>query len=185
MTPCSTCAACAVAFGGKDVVQGIDFSDRAGEKLALVGESGSGKTVTALSLLRLAMPRPLQRQAMFSATARAAGPTCWPSPSARCAAIRGQDIAMIFQEPMTALNPLFTVGDQIAEVLQLKQGLAAPNAAAIESAGKHRHPRARAAGHGLPAPALGWPAPARHDCHGAGLQARACCWPMSPPRRWT
>ncbi len=110
-----------VAFGGKDVVKGIAFSIAAGEKLALVGESGSGKTVTALSLLRLAMNAHCSGTARFEHAGGAADLLTMPERELR--AIRGQDIAMIFQEPMTALNPLFTVGEQIAEVLQLKQGL--------------------------------------------------------------
>ena len=110
-----------VAFGGKDVVKGINFSIAAGEKLALVGESGSGKTVTALSLLRLAMNAHCSGAALFEHAGGTADLLALPERELR--AIRGQDIAMIFQEPMTALNPLFTVGEQIAEVLQLKQGL--------------------------------------------------------------
>jgi microcin C transport system ATP-binding protein len=110
-----------VAFGGKDVVGGIDFSIARGEKLALVGESGSGKTVTALSLLRLAMNAHCSGSAVFSHGAAPVDLLSMPERELR--AIRGQDIAMIFQEPMTALNPLFTVGEQIVEVLQLKQVL--------------------------------------------------------------
>ena len=111
-----------VAFGGKDVVKGLDFSIAAGEKLALVGESGSGKTVTALSLLRLAMDARCSGTARFESAGGAVDLLSMPEQQLRT--LRGQDIAMIFQEPMTALNPLFTVGEQIAEVLQLKQGLA-------------------------------------------------------------
>ena len=110
-----------VAFGGTDVVKGIDFSVAAGEKLALVGESGSGKTVTALSLLRLAMNAHSSGSARFESSRGAVD--LLSMPEQRLRAIRGQEIAMVFQEPMTALNPLFTVGEQIAEVLQLKQGL--------------------------------------------------------------
>ena len=106
-----------VAFAGKTVVDGIDFSIRAGEKFALVGESGSGKTVSALSLLRLVFNAQVSGQVLFD------GCDLLALSERRLRAIRGQDIAMIFQEPMTALNPLFTIGDQIAEVLQLKQGL--------------------------------------------------------------
>jgi microcin C transport system ATP-binding protein len=107
-----------VSFGGKEVVHGIDFAVGPGEKLALVGESGSGKTVTALSLLRLVQNAELSGKAMF------AGHDLLSMPERALRGLRGQDISMIFQEPMTALNPLFTVGDQIAEVLELKQGLA-------------------------------------------------------------
>ncbi len=113
-----------VAFGGKEVVHGIDFSVNVGEKLALVGESGSGKTVTAMSLLRL-LP-----EAQVTGTINFLEPE--PSQTfnnmlsiseQKLRGIRGQDISFIFQEPMTALNPLMTVGQQIAEVLELKRGI--------------------------------------------------------------
>ena len=107
-----------VSFGDHRVVHGIDFSIAPGEKLALVGESGSGKTVTALSLLRLVQDAHISGQCLFK------GRDLVSLPIREMRAFRGQDIAMIFQEPMTALNPLFTIGDQIAEVLELKQGLA-------------------------------------------------------------
>lgn len=107
-----------VSFAGKEVVHGIDFSIAPGEKLALVGESGSGKTVTALSLLRLVQNADITGKSMFL------GRDLSSMPERELRGLRGQDISMIFQEPMTALNPLFTVGDQIAEVLELKQGLA-------------------------------------------------------------
>lgn len=106
-----------VSFSGKEVVHGIDFSILPGEKLALVGESGSGKTVTALSLLRLVQNAELSGNAQFQ------GRDLLTMPERELRAFRGQEISMIFQEPMTALNPLFTVGDQIAEVFELKQGL--------------------------------------------------------------
>ncbi|MDO9197574.1 ABC transporter ATP-binding protein [Rhodoferax sp.] len=107
-----------ISFAGKEVVHGIDFSIAPGEKLALVGESGSGKTVTALSLLRLVQNADITGKSMFL------GRDLLSMPERELRGLRGQDISMIFQEPMTALNPLFTVGDQIAEVLELKQGLA-------------------------------------------------------------
>jgi microcin C transport system ATP-binding protein len=109
-----------VSFGGKPVVHGINFNIKAGERIALVGESGSGKTVTALSLLRLVMNAELRGSATFGQD----GPVDLLSiPEQQLRSIRGQDIAMIFQEPMTALNPLFTVGDQITEVIELKTPL--------------------------------------------------------------
>ena len=96
------------------------FTLDAGEKLALVGESGSGKTVTALSTLRLVENARLERRDPASTArdvlAHAAATSC-----TSCAA---RDIAVIFQEPMTALNPLYTVGDQIVESLELHEGAA-------------------------------------------------------------
>ncbi len=109
-----------VSFSGKPVVHGINFSINAGERVALVGESGSGKTVTALSLLRLVMNAELSGSAVFAADGSL---DLLKIPEQQLRGIRGQDIAMIFQEPMTALNPLFTVGDQITEILELKRPL--------------------------------------------------------------
>jgi microcin C transport system ATP-binding protein len=118
-----------IAFGGQEVVHGINFSVQPGEKLALVGESGSGKTVTALSLLGLAQGADVQGRAIFgpvdfSNAPEGAQVDLLHLPERQLRAIRGQDIAMIFQEPMTALNPLLTIGEQITEVLEQKQGLA-------------------------------------------------------------
>jgi microcin C transport system ATP-binding protein len=107
-----------VAFGDHEVVHGLDFSIAPGEKLALVGESGSGKSVSALSLLRLVTNAQIAGQCIFD------GRDLLSISERDLRAIRGQEIAMIFQEPMTALNPLMTVGEQIAEVLELKQALA-------------------------------------------------------------
>jgi microcin C transport system ATP-binding protein len=107
-----------ISFADKEVVHGLDFRIAPGERLALVGESGSGKTVTALSLLRLVQNAEIGGKALFH------GRDLLSIPEQALRGLRGQDISMIFQEPMTALNPLFTVGDQIAEVLELKQGLA-------------------------------------------------------------
>ncbi len=125
-----------VSFGGKEVVHGVDFHINPGEKLALVGESGSGKTVTALALLRLVLNAEIAGSAMLSsAEPPSAGLDLLSISERELRAIRGREIAMIFQEPMTALNPLYTVGNQIAEVLQLKQGLSNRQAwdAAIEA----------------------------------------------------
>ena len=112
-----------VAFSGKEVVHGVDFHIAPGEKLALVGESGSGKTVTALSLLGLVQNADVSGSARFAVDGGAPARDLLTMTERELLAVRGQQIAMIFQEPMTALNPLYTVGDQIAEVLQLKEGL--------------------------------------------------------------
>lgn len=117
-----------VRFGGKEVVHGIDFSIAPGEKLALVGESGSGKTVSALSLLRLVPNAQVTGSARLAPAPGGQGIDLLQATERQLLGIRGRDIAMIFQEPMTALNPVYPIGDQIAEVLQLKQGLTARQA---------------------------------------------------------
>ncbi|HMS27353.1 MAG TPA: dipeptide ABC transporter ATP-binding protein [Burkholderiaceae bacterium] len=109
-----------VSFGDKPVVHGINFAVKAGERVALVGESGSGKTVTALSLLRLALNAQLSGSALFRSQQTI---DLLQVPEQQMRDMRGRDIAMIFQEPMTALNPLFTIGNQIAEVLLQKQAV--------------------------------------------------------------
>src|SRR6059058_1665346 len=101
-------------------VDGVSFEVREGETLALVGESGCGKSVTALSILRL-IPEPpgkiVDGQILFEGT------NLLQLSAAEMRRIRGNDISMIFQEPMTSLNPVFTIGNQIAEAVRLHQGL--------------------------------------------------------------
>lgn len=106
-----------VSFGGNEVVHGINLSIQSGQRYALVGESGSGKSVTALSVLRLLESAQLGGQVLWQ------GHDLLQQLPAEMMRIRGDEIAMIFQEPMTALNPLMTVGQQISEVLQLKKML--------------------------------------------------------------
>jgi len=110
-----------VAFGGHTVVDGLSLTVAPGEKLALVGESGSGKTVTALALLRLLHGARLSGRALFDGGQGARDLLALPERQLR--GLRGDEIAMIFQEPMTALNPLMPVGRQIAEALRLKRAL--------------------------------------------------------------
>ena len=107
-----------VRFGPKEVVRSVSFAIAAGEKLALVGESGSGKTITALSLLRLVDGAAITGQAQMQGRGDLLALS-----EREMRGVRGGDIAMVFQEPMTALNPLMTIGQQIAEILQLKKGL--------------------------------------------------------------
>jgi peptide/nickel transport system ATP-binding protein len=112
-------------------VNDVSFHIKEGELLGLVGESGCGKSITALSIMRLiAEPgRIAGGSIMFR------GEELTTASDARLRQIRGNDIAMIFQDPMTSLNPVFTVGEQIAEALRLHRKLdkRAARAAAIES----------------------------------------------------
>jgi microcin C transport system ATP-binding protein len=102
-----------IGFGSRKVVDRVSFALGAGERLALVGESGSGKTVTALSLMRLLDTAALSGEVLFE------GEDVLKMGAPRLRDLRGRDIAMVFQEPMTALNPVHVVGDQIAESLRL------------------------------------------------------------------
>ncbi len=110
-------------------LRGVDLDIAAGEILAIVGESGSGKSVTGLSVLGLH-----GKQAIVSGSATMAGTNLLSLNNEAMRAFRGRRIAMIFQEPMTALNPVFSVGYQLNEILELHAGLtgAAAEARAIE-----------------------------------------------------
>ena len=113
-----------VRFGGGraavDAVRGVSFAIARGETLALVGESGSGKSVTALSILQL-LPYPLASHP--GGSIRLQGQELMGADEATMRAIRGDRIAMIFQEPMTSLNPLHTIERQVNETLLLHKGL--------------------------------------------------------------
>ncbi len=117
-----------VRFGPSTVVDDVSFSIAPGEKFALVGESGSGKSITALSVLRLV------DAATSTGAIRFDGEDLMRKSEREMQALRGSRIGMIFQEPMTALNPLYTVGNQIGEVLELHEGMRpdAARARAIE-----------------------------------------------------
>jgi peptide/nickel transport system ATP-binding protein len=106
--------------GWLHAVDGVDLQVGRGETVCVVGESGCGKSVTAMSVLKL-IPSPPGRIA--------AGQILWqgrdlvPLKPVEMQAIRAKEIAIVFQEPMTSLNPVYTVGEQIAEVLRLHEGL--------------------------------------------------------------
>ena len=113
-----------VSFGRGEAevkaVRGVSLDLAAGESVALVGDSGSGKSVTALSVLQL-LPYPQAHHPRGSV--RLDGSEMIGAPAARLRAIRGDRVGMIFQEPMTSLNPLHTIERQVAEVLALHRGL--------------------------------------------------------------
>ncbi len=120
-------------------VKGVSFHIDAGETLALVGESGSGKSVSALSILRL-LPSPPARYA--SGEIHFGGQELLHAPEETLRQVRGNDIAMIFQEPMTSLNPLHTVEKQIGEILEVHRGITGEQARAriielLEQVGIH------------------------------------------------
>ncbi len=103
----------------KTVVRDLSFEVRAGETVAIVGESGSGKSVTSLSLMRLLDPRNSRIEGSVSLN----GKDILSLSEGEMRHVRGNDVAMIFQEPMTSLNPVFTIGRQISEVLVRHKGL--------------------------------------------------------------
>ncbi|MBB2972807.1 ABC transporter ATP-binding protein [Mesorhizobium sp. RMAD-H1] len=105
--------------GWRDVIRNISLTVNAGETVAIVGESGSGKSVTALSTLRLLPPGKARCEGRILLD----GKDLLKVPEAEMRAVRGGSIGMIFQEPMTSLNPVFTIGNQIAEALVLHQNL--------------------------------------------------------------
>ena len=106
-------------FGRIPVIDDVSFSIAPGEILGIVGESGCGKTMTSLAIMRL-MP---EQGSVTGGTIRLSGEDLVLASEARMRGIRGSEISMIFQEPMTSLNPVFSVGEQIAEVLCAHQGL--------------------------------------------------------------
>ncbi|SHI48450.1 peptide/nickel transport system ATP-binding protein [Malonomonas rubra DSM 5091] len=105
-------------------VDDVSFAIAKGETLALVGESGCGKSMTALSLLRL-LPEPGK---VVNGEIQLLGRDMLRLPDLEMRRIRGNEISMIFQEPMTSLNPVLKIGEQIAEVLRLHEGLSEQNA---------------------------------------------------------
>jgi len=139
----------ATEAGWLHAVDGVDLQIERGETLGVVGESGCGKSVTAMSILKL-VPMPPGRFA--------AGQILWqgrdliPLPPEAMQAIRSKQIAVVFQEPMTSLNPVYTVGDQIAEVLRLHEGLSRRDAMdrAVEMLGLVRIPTPAKRAHDYP-----------------------------------
>ena len=148
---------------------GVSFDLAPGETLGLVGESGCGKTVTAMSILRL-LPGPPGRG---DGEVDYQGEDLGRCPEARMRQIRGDHIAMVFQEPMTSLNPVFTIGKQVVEAVRLHRGMS------------HRRPGGK-----RPRPWPGWASRRLHRLGQYPTSSPGACtsgpsWPWPWPRAGT
>jgi oligopeptide/dipeptide ABC transporter ATP-binding protein len=137
------------AIGTVRAVDGVSYELKSGETLGVVGESGCGKSVTALSILRLIANPPGR---IVGGAIRFEGRNLLELSESEMEKIRGNDISMIFQEPMTSLNPLFTVGWQISEAIALHQGLSKRDAwyKAVEMLRRVQMPEAERRAHAYP-----------------------------------
>jgi oligopeptide/dipeptide ABC transporter ATP-binding protein len=108
-----------VRFGGAAAVEGVSVAVQEGETLALVGESGCGKTLTALAVLRLAPPA----AALAAESIALRGRELTRLSEREMRGVRGKEVGVVFQDPLTALNPVWPVGEQVAEGLRLHEGL--------------------------------------------------------------
>jgi oligopeptide/dipeptide ABC transporter ATP-binding protein len=133
------CVDFATAQGRVRAVRDVSFAIAPGEVLGLVGESGSGKSVSSLAILRLLPP-----QATVSGSIQFAGEDLLSLPEEKMRAIRGAGISMIFQEPMTALNPVMRVGDQVAEAVLAHPGAATRTNGSTNASGTERVSKADA-----------------------------------------
>ena len=108
-----------LSVDGAKLLNGVSFEIHQGEIFALVGESGSGKSLTSLAIMRL-LPEVIS---VSSGDIKLKDESLFLLPEYKMQKIRGRSIAMIFQEPMTALNPVMTIGEQVAEVIKVHLGL--------------------------------------------------------------
>ena len=145
-------------------VDGVNFSVEKGKTLGIVGESGCGKSVTCLTIMGLNA----KRNTMTSGEVMFRDQNLLTISASKLRQIRGNDIAMIFQDPMTSLNPVYKIGFQLTEAVRLHQDVTRAQARtrARPPEGR-RDPAPRAPDRRLPAPVLGRHASARHDRDGA------------------
>ncbi|MBN9070195.1 MAG: ABC transporter ATP-binding protein, partial [Rhizobiales bacterium] len=119
----------ALSIGGRPILRDIGLAIRPGEVVGLVGESGSGKSMTALTVMRL-----LPENARATGRVHLAGTDILAATEERMCGLRGDDIGMVFQEPMTALNPVKTIGEQVAEGIRWHTGASRADAEARTAA---------------------------------------------------
>ena len=170
------------AGGGVALVEDVSFTVRAGESYGIVGESGCGKSTTIRAIIRLLAGRARITEGVI----RFEGEDLASADEARLRPLRGAGIGMIFQDPLTALNPVMTVGRQIAEGLRYH--------VSIPPSGRRERMLEVMRLVGLPTPRASRPL-SRMSCQAASVSAprsrspssalRACCWPMSRRRRST
>ena len=131
MSPANTLAIhdLTVSIGGTPILKGVSFDVAPGQVMGLVGESGSGKSMTALAIMGLLPPK-----AEASGDIRLQDVAVPWADDAAMRKVRGREVGMIFQEPMTALNPLMTIGDQVAETIRVHTKVS--NSAALETAAR-------------------------------------------------
>ena len=165
--------------GTVKAVDGVSLEIKYGQTLGVVGESGCGKSITALSMMRL-VERPGRTVA---GEILLDGRDLLKLGDDEMSEVRGNEISMIFQEPMTSLNPVFTCGDQIAEAVALHKKVSGNEAwdRAIEMLQHVGIADAEAARQELPAPAVRRHAAARHDRDGALVRTPSCSSPTSRP----
>ncbi len=152
-------------------VDDVSFHVDEGECVGVVGESGCGKTTTGLSIMKL-LPNVGH---VTGGSIRLLGQDLAPLSEKAMRKVRGNEVAMIFQDPMTSLNPTMTIGRQIAESVRLHRGVSKREARPARPAGARarRHASAPRAARLVPPRAVRRAAPARHDRHGPGLRAQA------------